>query len=85
MREKRLSPYRSLALLIAFAAPAIAKDRIGIIDFFGYKGLDIAKVREALPVREGSVLSDQTKDLGSPSGSWRDWQAADRREYGLLR
>ena len=34
---------------------------IGAIDFFGYQGLDVAKVRAALPVHTGDRLSDQTK------------------------
>jgi hypothetical protein len=36
---------------------------IGAIDFFGYKGLDVAKVRAAMPVREGDQLGKQTKGL----------------------
>jgi hypothetical protein len=43
-------------------ALAIAGDRIGDIEFFGYKGLDIAKIREALPAREGDEYSDQSKE-----------------------
>ncbi len=34
---------------------------IGPIDFFGYQGLDVAKVRAALPVHTGDRLSNQTK------------------------
>ena len=40
---------------------AIASGRIGDIEFFGYKGIDIAKVRKALPVHEGDAYSDRTK------------------------
>jgi hypothetical protein len=36
-------------------------DTIGAIDFFGYQGLDVAKVRAALPVRVGDQLTPQTK------------------------
>ena len=38
-------------------------DTIGVIDFFGYQGLDVAKVRAALPVHEGDQLDKQTKRL----------------------
>ncbi|MEJ7608131.1 MAG: hypothetical protein WKF37_18165 [Bryobacteraceae bacterium] len=39
-----------------------ASDRIGDIEFFGYKGLDIEKIRKALPVREGDEYSDRSKN-----------------------
>jgi hypothetical protein len=57
----RACPPTLLALLCA--APAIASDRIGDIEFFGYKGLDVAKIREVLPVHEGDELSGQTASL----------------------
>jgi hypothetical protein len=43
-----------LALLASLAAPSAAPDRklLGI-DFFGYKGLDLAAIRAALPFHEG--------------------------------
>ncbi len=51
-----------LVLLVLLGVmPAIASGRIGDIEFFGYKGLDIAKVRKALPVHEGDAYSDRTK------------------------
>jgi hypothetical protein len=53
---------RGWLLLVLFgAAPAIASDRIGDIEFFGYKGLDITKVRKTLLVHEGGQYSDRTK------------------------
>jgi hypothetical protein len=42
-------------------ALAIAQDkhrRIGEIDFYGYSGLDLDRIRAALPLREGDELSD---------------------------
>lgn len=48
---------------LLLCAPAIASDRVGDIEFFGYKGLDVAMIREALPVREGDQYSDRTKNL----------------------
>jgi hypothetical protein len=48
-----------LALLII--RPAIAGNRIGNIEFFGYKGLDVQDIRKALPVHQGDEYSDQTK------------------------
>jgi hypothetical protein len=37
-------------------------ETIGAIDFYGYQGLDLAKVRAALPVQVGSPLTQQTKE-----------------------
>ncbi len=42
-------------LLIATQAGA---DVIGDIEFFGYKGIDISRIRKALPVREGDAYSE---------------------------
>ncbi len=42
--------------------PAIANNRIGDIEFFGYKGLDVEKIRKALPVREGHEYSRRSKN-----------------------
>ena len=44
------------------AAPVSANDRIGNIEFFGYKGLDVAKIAKAIPVHEGDEYSDVTKN-----------------------
>ena len=41
--------------LIAIAAGA-QPNKLGAIDFFGYKGLDVAAVRAALPFREGDTF-----------------------------
>ncbi len=38
-------------------------DTIGAIDFYGYQGLNVARVRAALPVRVGSKLTDRTKPI----------------------
>jgi hypothetical protein len=50
-------------VLLALLAiePAVASNRIGDIEFFGYKGLDVAKIHKALPVHEGDEYSDRTK------------------------
>jgi len=50
-----------LLLVLLGAAPAIASDRIGDIEFFGYKGLDMAKIRETLSVHEGDEYSERTE------------------------
>jgi hypothetical protein len=47
-------------LALGEAAPS---DTIGVIDFFGYQGLDVAKVRAALPVRAGDPFTRNTKAL----------------------
>lgn len=47
-----------LALVVAGAAGLSADDRrpLDEIDFFGYKGLDLAAVRAALPIHEGDMF-----------------------------
>ena len=49
--------------MLLVAAQAIAGDRIGDIEFFGYKGLDTAKIRKILPVHEGNGYTEHTKTL----------------------
>jgi hypothetical protein len=39
-------------------ADAFADERISQIEFFGYKGIDAAAIRRALPVREGDLRTD---------------------------
>lgn len=48
-----------------------AHDRIGDIEFFGYKGFDVAAVQNALPVHAGDVFSTATKD--------EIWRAIERK------
>jgi hypothetical protein len=46
--------------LLLFIAPAVGQDkavRIGQIDFFGYAGLDLNRIRAALPLHEGDELT----------------------------
>lgn|SRR5579871_195146 len=51
-----LAPWALLAL------PAMARDRVGDIEFFGYKGMDLEAVRRAIPVQVGGTYSgDDTK------------------------
>ena len=45
--------------LLIGAAPN-PHDTIGAIDFFGYQGLDVAKVRTALPVHAGDQITATT-------------------------
>jgi hypothetical protein len=52
-----------LPLLLLGATTAIAAERIGDIEFFGYKGLDIARLRATLPVKPGDEFSEQTENL----------------------
>ncbi len=47
------------ALIATQSATAAA---IGDIEFFGYKGFDIATTRKALPLHEGDVYSQKAKD-----------------------
>ena len=50
-----------LLLALVGVDAAIANDRVGDIEFFGYKGLDLARVRKSIPVHEGEQYSSQTK------------------------
>src|SRR5690349_18509801 len=62
MKYKAMICYLLLltGLLTAIAATAVSgqsqRQRIGEIEFFGYQGLDLDRVRAALPVHEGDSL-----------------------------
>jgi len=51
-----------ILLVLLIATPA-AGEQIAEIEFFGYEGIDVVKMRTLLPVRRGDAFSDQTKDL----------------------
>jgi hypothetical protein len=59
---KWFSVTKPLLLLTLAAAPAFAQSRIGAIDFFGYKGIDVAAVRAALTVHPGDEVNASTQD-----------------------
>jgi hypothetical protein len=64
MRAIRHSFARAcLVLGLAHATPATPADGIGDIEFFGYKGINVAKVRAALPVHQGDEYSTQAEKL----------------------
>jgi hypothetical protein len=46
----------TLVSLLPTTTSSIERRRLGEIDFFGYKGLDIAAVRAALPFHEGDLF-----------------------------
>ncbi len=46
---------------LALALAASAGERIDLIEFFGYQGLDVDAVRKALPLREGGNYNDKVK------------------------
>jgi hypothetical protein len=53
-----------LVAILTVAAPAFAQDqstRIAAFDFYGLDGLDVNRVRTALPFREGALLSPGSK------------------------
>src|SRR5579875_1910850 len=50
-----------LFLALLTIQPAIARNHVGDIEFFGYKGLDLGNIRKALPVHQGDEYSEQTK------------------------
>ena len=62
---KSFSAVLIVVLLYALPSKATAEppQTIGAIDFFGYAGLDVAKVRAALPVHVGDALTSRTKEL----------------------
>ena len=50
-----------LSWALALALAASASDRIDLIEFFGYQGLDVDAVRNAIPLREGGNYDDKMK------------------------
>ncbi len=48
--------------LVLLAQPSPAPRKIGYIEFFGYKGLDLLAIRKALPFREGDTSQPTLKD-----------------------
>jgi hypothetical protein len=56
-----LSVTTAIGALLLCGVPARAQtkpsDTIGVIDFFGYQGLDLAKLRTALPVHVGDPVA----------------------------
>jgi hypothetical protein len=51
-----------LAAVLVFAAALSAKDKIAAIEFFGYKGIDLEKVRQALPIHPGDPMNDDVQE-----------------------
>jgi hypothetical protein len=62
-----------LLVLLVFATLLPARSQIAYIEFFGYAGIDISAVRDALPFHVGDNLSDDLKNQA---------QAAVRRVTG---
>ncbi len=60
MHAGRIPVCGLLLVSMACGAQTAAGERVGDIEFFGYKGLDIDAVRKALPVHEGDEFSDRT-------------------------
>jgi len=53
---------RTPLLTLALATSLVARGRIAYIEFFGYEGLDVDAVRQALPFREGDEASPDRKE-----------------------
>jgi len=51
-----------LASVLVFAAALSAKDKIAVIEFFGSKGIDVAQVRQALPIHPGDPMTDDVQE-----------------------
>lgn len=54
--------YLLAALLFPIVVPVNAENRMGQIEFFGYKGFDPGVIRPALPVQEGTPLPTALKE-----------------------
>jgi hypothetical protein len=52
----------TLPLLLLTTSGLFAEDRIAFIKFFGYQGIDVQAVRQALPFHEGDALRPEIKD-----------------------
>ena len=52
---------RLAVALCAFTACALANERIGNIEFFGYKGLNLLAIQSGLPVHEGGAYTASTR------------------------
>ena len=62
-------------LALSLGAFAVVQDkqrRIGEIDFYGYAGLDLNRIRSALPLREGDELSDSDDGVLEAIGRIRE-------------
>ena len=55
-------PFLALSL-VTFASAQDKHRRIGEIDFYGYAGLELDRIRAALPLREGDDISDSDDAL----------------------
>jgi hypothetical protein len=53
---------RVLLSLLVFATLLPARNQIAYIEFFGYAGIDVSAVRDALPFHAGDGLSDDLKN-----------------------
>jgi hypothetical protein len=63
-------------LLIAFLLAAVAvgqetQRRVGEIEFYGYAGLDLDKIRAALPLREGDIYPGPAEAVGGLEEAFR--------------
>lgn len=55
-------PGRALLILLAVPSLFAATDRIAYIEFFGYEGINVRAVRQALPFREGDTFKPQAQE-----------------------
>jgi hypothetical protein len=53
---------RVLLILLVFGTPLPGRNRIAYIEFFGYTGIDVNAVREALPFHSGDNLSNDLEE-----------------------
>ena len=62
-REIRHTPIitRFIVAAILTVTAALAAERVGYIEYFGYKGLDIERIRRAQSIHEGAVYSKALK------------------------
>ena len=56
---------RVAGLLLCCTFAFAQGDRVGLIELFGFRGMDVEAVRKALPVREGSIAPEDDADRES--------------------
>src|SRR5665213_1800462 len=56
MKTKLCAAALTLLVTAGYATSGSGQQQLGEIDFFGYKGFDLAVIRSALPFREGDLF-----------------------------
>ena len=65
------------ALILFIAMAAVDDYRMGYIEFFGQKGIDVAAVRSSLPMKDGDLYREEAKRLITKAVLKDYWKQAD--------